>query len=87
MHAKGTGIDTRILHLFVPIEFLPARNCDFFSLQNNPADFSFFFDTSRRRTCYIAPERFQPFQELATTGGLSGRSQVLTHGMDIFSLG
>ncbi|XP_064396061.1 phosphoinositide 3-kinase regulatory subunit 4-like [Halichondria panicea] len=54
---------------------------------NNPADFSFFFDTSRRRTCYIAPERFQPFQELATTGSLSGRSQVLTHGMDIFSLG
>lgn len=26
--------------------------------ENNPADFSYFFDTSRRRTCYIAPERF-----------------------------
>ncbi|XP_013397860.1 phosphoinositide 3-kinase regulatory subunit 4 [Lingula anatina] len=25
---------------------------------DNPADFSYFFDTSRRRTCYIAPERF-----------------------------
>ncbi|XP_006815104.1 phosphoinositide 3-kinase regulatory subunit 4-like [Saccoglossus kowalevskii] len=25
---------------------------------NNPSDFNFFFDTSRRRTCYIAPERF-----------------------------
>ena len=24
----------------------------------NPADFNFFFDTSRRRSCYIAPERF-----------------------------
>ncbi|XP_058442985.1 phosphoinositide 3-kinase regulatory subunit 4 [Malaya genurostris] len=26
--------------------------------EDNPADYSFFFDTSRRRTCYIAPERF-----------------------------
>lgn len=26
--------------------------------EDNPADFSFFFDTSYRRTCYIAPERF-----------------------------
>lgn len=26
--------------------------------EDNPADFSFFFDTSHRRTCYIAPERF-----------------------------
>ena len=25
--------------------------------EDNPADFSYFFDTSRRRTCYIAPER------------------------------
>lgn len=24
---------------------------------NNPADFTYFFDTSRRRACYIAPER------------------------------
>ncbi|XP_059909311.1 phosphoinositide 3-kinase regulatory subunit 4 isoform X1 [Gadus macrocephalus] len=26
--------------------------------EDNPADFNYFFDTSRRRTCYIAPERF-----------------------------
>ena len=26
--------------------------------EDNPADFSYFFDTSRRRTCYLAPERF-----------------------------
>ncbi|KAK8845442.1 hypothetical protein IAR55_006155 [Kwoniella newhampshirensis] len=25
---------------------------------DDPSDFSFFFDTSSRRTCYIAPERF-----------------------------
>ena len=33
---------------FKPV-FVPA---------DNPADFNFFFDTSRRRTCYLAPERF-----------------------------
>lgn len=27
-------------------------------LQDDPTDFSFFFDTARRRVCYIAPERF-----------------------------
>ncbi|CAB4056384.1 PIK3R4 [Lepeophtheirus salmonis] len=27
--------------------------------KDNPADFSYFFDTSRRRTCYVAPERFK----------------------------
>lgn len=25
--------------------------------EDNPADYTYFFDTSRRRTCYIAPER------------------------------
>ncbi|MPC17628.1 Phosphoinositide 3-kinase regulatory subunit 4 [Portunus trituberculatus] len=25
--------------------------------ENDPADFTYFFDTSRRRTCYLAPER------------------------------
>jgi phosphoinositide-3-kinase regulatory subunit 4 len=25
---------------------------------DDPSDFSFFFDTSSRRTCYLAPERF-----------------------------
>ena len=26
--------------------------------EDNPADFSFYFDLSGRRTCYLAPERF-----------------------------
>ena len=26
--------------------------------EDNPADFNFFFDTSRCRSCYITPERF-----------------------------
>ncbi|KAJ8665411.1 hypothetical protein QAD02_007073 [Eretmocerus hayati] len=58
--------------------------------EDNPADFSYFFDTSRRRTCYIAPERFvkslfaEPnttllFQEIKT-GDLHPM-------MDIFSTG
>ena len=47
--------------------------------EDGPSEFSFFFDTSGRRTCYIAPERF-----------ISGKEVVygeLTHEMDIFSLG
>ena len=28
--------------------------------EDNPADFSYYFDTSGRRTCYLAPERFLP---------------------------
>ena len=27
--------------------------------EDNPATYNYFFDTSRRRTCYIAPERFK----------------------------
>ena len=59
-------------------------------LQDNPADFSFFFDTSRRRTCYIAPERF--IQELAFSSpgevaALQSKARPITSSMDIFSLG
>ena len=28
---------------------------------DNPADFSFFFDTGGRRRCYLAPEVWMPF--------------------------
>lgn len=40
---------------------------------DNPADFSYFFDTSRRRTCYLAPERFVK----STTGS----SEMMSHNM------
>ncbi|XP_058127608.1 phosphoinositide 3-kinase regulatory subunit 4 [Anopheles ziemanni] len=63
--------------------------------EDNPADYSYFFDTSRRRTCYIAPERFvrstsgesiQP-----KDGPLVGDGQYyagqLQPEMDIFSVG
>lgn len=48
---------------------------------NNPALYSYFFDISGRRTCYIAPERFlAPGQELK-------ESDRVTWAMDIFSAG
>ena len=42
--------------------------------EDNPADFNFFFDTSRRRTCYIAPERFLDSKQ--TEFLLSGNSST-----------
>lgn len=58
--------------------------------EDNPADYTYFFDTSRRRTCYIAPERFikSANVELSTIvgEGPSG-SGTLTPEMDIFSAG
>ncbi|KAI5081544.1 hypothetical protein GOP47_0002147 [Adiantum capillus-veneris] len=50
---------------------------------DNPADFSFFFDTGGRRRCYVAPERF--FEPGGDTGNV--QSGVLTPAMDIFSVG
>lgn len=48
--------------------------------EDNPADFSYYFDTSGRRTCYLAPERF-----LAAGEKDDGRG--VTWAMDIFSVG
>ncbi|WEW57369.1 Serine/threonine-protein kinase [Emydomyces testavorans] len=48
--------------------------------EDNPADFSFYFDTSGRRTCYLAPERF------LNAGEDPGDRQV-NWAMDIFSAG
>ena len=58
---------------------------------DNPADFNYFFDTSRRRTCYIAPERFtdQPSTANVTSGKgrTAERSSSAAQAMDIFSAG
>ncbi|KAI7899371.1 uncharacterized protein BX663DRAFT_555007 [Cokeromyces recurvatus] len=59
--------------------------------ENNPADFSFFFDTSYRRTCYIAPERFYKSgteidQRMKLMPENSFKSEI-TPEMDIFSAG
>jgi phosphoinositide-3-kinase regulatory subunit 4 len=48
--------------------------------EDNPADFSFYFDTSGRRTCYLAPERF------LVAGEEPGNRRV-NWAMDIFSAG
>jgi len=67
------------------------------ALQDNPADFSYFFDTSRRRTCYIAPERFVESSLRMVDPTKDGTnleltaSEVkkgdLTPSMDVFSVG
>ncbi|KAJ9358076.1 hypothetical protein DTO027B9_2646 [Paecilomyces variotii] len=48
--------------------------------EDNPADFSFYFDTSGRRTCYLAPERF-------LVAGEDPGSRRVNWAMDIFSAG
>ncbi|KAH9814832.1 kinase-like domain-containing protein [Melampsora americana] len=51
--------------------------------EDDPADFSYFFDTSSRRSCYLAPERF--FTVDKDTDGLDKAN--VTQSMDVFSLG
>ncbi|KAL9103135.1 MAG: hypothetical protein Q9163_001779 [Psora crenata] len=48
--------------------------------EDNPADFSYYFDTSGRRTCYLAPERFRSLGSKDDAGGI-------TWAMDVFSAG
>lgn len=48
--------------------------------EDNPADFSYYFDTSGRRTCYLAPERFLGASEKDDARGV-------TWAMDVFSVG
>ncbi|EMP31558.1 Phosphoinositide 3-kinase regulatory subunit 4 [Chelonia mydas] len=70
--------------------------------EDNPADFNYFFDTSRRRTCYIAPERFvdgsmfstelenmkDPSMPLVDLANSNQRTRgELKRAMDIFSAG
>jgi phosphoinositide-3-kinase regulatory subunit 4 len=64
---------------------------------DDPSAFSFFFDTSGRRTCYIAPERFYTAEnnpdisakksKLATEDNEGKRDGKVTEAMDCFSLG
>ncbi|BDA42626.1 probable phosphoinositide 3-kinase regulatory subunit 4 [Coccomyxa sp. Obi] len=51
---------------------------------DNPADFSFYFDTGGRRRCYIAPERFY---ESGTSDPGQLAMQRLLPEMDVFSMG
>ncbi|GMR37074.1 hypothetical protein PMAYCL1PPCAC_07269, partial [Pristionchus mayeri] len=58
--------------------------------EDDPSVYSYFFDTSRRQTCYIAPERILSPTEYKAKGELSSTkliSEGLTPAMDIFSAG
>ena len=58
--------------------------------EDNPADFSFFFDKSGRRTCYLAPERFiAPGEDPKTkeTSDEEVDQLKMEKYMDIFSAG
>ncbi|KAJ3165022.1 Serine/threonine-protein kinase [Irineochytrium annulatum] len=51
--------------------------------EDNPTDYTYFFDSSSRRTCYVAPERFlAPGETLFTD-----KQRRLTPAMDVFSMG
>ncbi|KZV87785.1 ARM repeat-containing protein [Exidia glandulosa HHB12029] len=65
---------------------------------DDPADFSFFFDSSGRRTCYLAPERFYEsgsdiskrkaeMQNIIEETGLGKKDGKVTEAMDVFGLG
>ncbi|KAI9635914.1 uncharacterized protein MKK02DRAFT_25800 [Dioszegia hungarica] len=68
---------------------------------DDPSDFSFFFDTSGRRTCYLAPERFEAKDErerrqnvldaegrvMLDDDTLANYRSTLTEEMDVFSAG
>lgn len=58
---------------------------------DNPSVFTFFFDTSRRRCCNLAPERFKKSEDVNYTPRLPGEflniSEGLTEAMDIFAMG
>lgn len=49
--------------------------------EDNPADFSYYFDTAGRRTCYLAPERFM------AAGEKPDPNAEITWAMDVFSAG
>lgn len=58
---------------------------------DDPSTFTYFFDTSQRRTCYVAPERFfPPGSDVAAKKSslqVGKRDGKVTEAMDIFSLG
>jgi phosphoinositide-3-kinase regulatory subunit 4 len=59
--------------------------------EDDPSDFSFFFDTSGRRTCYLAPERFyasgSEIEKRKAELEFGKRDGKITEAMDVFGLG
>lgn len=60
---------------------------------DDPSDFQYFFDSSDRRSCYVAPERFKPSSAISKSDkndksiSNGGNGPELQTGMDVFSLG
>jgi len=58
---------------------------------DDPSVFSYFFDTSSRRSCYLAPERFYTSSsdqaKLKSTLEFGKRDGRVTEEMDVFSVG
>ncbi|GAA5975499.1 hypothetical protein JCM5350_002632 [Sporobolomyces pararoseus] len=58
---------------------------------DDPSVFSFYFDTSSRRSCYLAPERFyasnSPLAKQKATLEFGKRDGKVTEEMDVFSAG
>jgi phosphoinositide-3-kinase regulatory subunit 4 len=58
---------------------------------DDPSDFSFFFDTSGRRICYVAPERFYKVEKESRKAWANEEGEtkepMVTEAMDVFSLG
>lgn len=76
-----TSWDWAVLCDFAPFKpiFLP---------EDNPSQFAFYFDTSKRHTCYVSPERFlQPEDPHYSKSACVEESHKLTEQMDTFSLG
>lgn len=68
---------------------------------DNPSDFAYFYDTSGRRSCYVAPERFYAYEKAPDNAKRSlpveessmsrlensKRDGKVTEAMDVFSAG
>ena len=52
---------------------------------DDPSEFSYFFDASGRRTCYLAPERFYAPGAKHTT--VASQLLFITSAMDVFGMG
>uniref|UniRef100_A0AC35UBB7 Non-specific serine/threonine protein kinase n=1 Tax=Rhabditophanes sp. KR3021 TaxID=114890 RepID=A0AC35UBB7_9BILA len=53
----------------------------------NPTFYNFFYDISRRKSCYIAPERFKEDLDISKNGESITFVESLNHSMDVFSIG
>eukprot|EP00605_Chrysophyceae_sp_TOSAG23-4_P002541 GSChrysophyteH1.ASY1.ANO1.2806.1 assembled CDS len=72
-------------HFVVLTDFAPYKPT--YIPDDDPTEFQYFFDSSARRSCYVAPERFVPRNTIETGAGGIDRNAPLKPSMDVFSLG